>query len=176
MFKNTLVPFALAVAFASGCSSIPTGDIEIKTEAAPKANFSGYKTYGWLGAATIVNDPAGQWKPQGFDADAEIKFLVDRELRARGMSESSDKPDLVIAFALGVDMANLELKTKPDTELEVLSNVPRGGFLVVMVDSASGFAIWAGVAQGHVMKEVDPEMAKGRLDYAVSKMINKMPK
>ncbi|MCK5721591.1 MAG: hypothetical protein KAI84_03575, partial [Gammaproteobacteria bacterium] len=53
--------------FLSGCTPIPTDDIKIVTEADPKANFSGYKTYAWLGAAAVLLDPEGKWKPAEFD-------------------------------------------------------------------------------------------------------------
>jgi pyruvate/2-oxoacid:ferredoxin oxidoreductase alpha subunit len=60
----------------AGCATVPTRDIKVDAQADPKANFSGYKTYDWLGAAAIVNDAYGRWEPSQFDADAEIVFLT----------------------------------------------------------------------------------------------------
>jgi hypothetical protein len=170
-----VLPLALAMTFATACSSIPTSDIQIQTEAAPKANFSGYKSYAWLGAATLVSDAAGQWKAPGFDLDNEVKHLIDRELRARGMSESRSQPDLVVAFALGVDMDSLKLKMNPETKLDVLANVPTGGLMTVMVDASTGFVIWAGVAGAEITPGIDAKTAKGRLDYAVTQMLKELP-
>jgi len=176
MNKLVALTFALALTFVTACSSIPTKDIEIQTEAAPKANFSGYTSYTWLGAATLIADAAGQWEAPDFDADSEVKFLIDRELRARGMSQDSANPDVVVAFALGVNMDALELKTDPDSELDVMTNVPKGGLVMFMIDADTGMVIWAGVAGAEVTPGLDAKTAKGRLDYAVTEMLSELPK
>jgi uncharacterized protein YceK len=176
MNRNCVLIFASVVMLLSGCASIPTKDIEVDAQADPKANFSGYKTYTWLGAAAIINDPHGQWEPPAFDSDAEIKYLIDRELRKRGMSQSSADPDLIVAFAAGIDMDALELKVEPKTRIASLENVPRGGLVIALVDSKSGFVIWLGVATADVQMNLDSTMVKARLDYAVTELFMKLPK
>jgi uncharacterized protein YceK len=175
MGKNLLILLAGVILF-SGCASIPTKDIRTDAQASLKTNFSGYKTYAWLGAAAILNDPYGQWKTPSFNATLEVKYLIDRELRKRGMSENSINPDLVVAFAGGVDMASLKLKVDPESKMTVLSNVPQAGLLVVLVDRASGYVNWAAVATGELQKNPSMKTAKGRLDYAVTEMFKKLPK
>ena len=135
MKRNYLSVFIIALMLFVGCASVQTKDIQVDAQSDPKANFSGYKTYAWLGTAAIVNDPYGQWEPPQFDADAEIMFLIDRELRKRGMSENTADPDLVIAFAAGIDMETLGLKVDSETKMDVLENVPQGGLVVVLMDS-----------------------------------------
>ena len=175
MNRNYLLLFVSAM-LLSGCSSIPTKDIEIDAVADPKANFSGYKDYAWLGSAAIISDPYGQWEPPEFDADAEIKFLIDRELRKRGMSENSANPDLVVAFAAGIDMDALGLKMDPESKIKTLANVPSGGLLIALVDADSGTVIWVGVAVAELTEQPDVETVKGRLNYAVTKLFKKLPK
>ena len=160
----------------AGCASVHTKDITIDTQADPKANFSGYKTYAWLGAAAIVNDPYGKWEPPQFDADAEIKFLIDRQLRKRGMTENSMNPDLIVAFAAGIDMDALGVKTDPETKSEILENVPQGGLVVLLVDGQTGFAIWVGIATAELTENPDTDTIKARLDYAVTQMFKELPK
>ncbi len=160
----------------AGCASAPTKDIELEAAADPKANFSGYKSYAWLGAAAIINDPYGQWEPPDFDADAEIKYLIDRELRKRGLLQNSADPDLIVAFAAGINMAALELKVDPKTKINNLANVPRGVLLITLVDSESGFVIWMGVATADVQKQPDAKTVKARLDYTVTQLFKKLPK
>ncbi len=92
MNRNYLPVLIIALMLLAGCAPVPTKDIQVDVQSDPKANFSGYTTYTWLGAAEIVNDPYGQWEPPQFDADAEIMFLIDRELRKRGMSENTAGP------------------------------------------------------------------------------------
>ena len=174
--KKIIIAILVTVWFVTGCTQVPTKDITIETEADPKADFSGYKTYAWLGSAAILHDEFGQWEPKDFDADAEIKFLLDRELRGRGMSENSSAPDLFVAFAAGIDMDALDLKTDPETKTDMLENVPKGALAVVLIDADSAFVIWAGVASGEVQQNADADMAKARLDYAVKQMIKKIPK
>jgi hypothetical protein len=166
----------LAVAALAGCTMVKTSDIEVQTEADPKCSFSGYKTYAWLGGAVILNDPEGQWEPPGFEADMEIKSLIDQQLRARGMSESTDAPDMIVGFAAGIDLAALELKTDSETELTILESHPRGGLLVILIDAETGFVVWAGAAEGDAAAQPDADTAKVRLAYAVKSMFNELPK
>jgi hypothetical protein len=164
------------ILLVGGCATVPTQDIKVDAQADPKANFSGYKTYGWLAAAAIVNDAYGRWEPPQFDADAEIAFLIDRELRQRGMSQSSVDPDMVVAFAAGIDMDALQLKVNPATDMRMVENVPQGGLVVALIDSDSGFVIWVGRATAEIQEDPDTMTVKARLDYAVSKMFKKLPK
>jgi hypothetical protein len=176
MSRHYLPIFIIVLMLLAGCASVPTKDIQVDTLSDPKANFSGYKTYAWLGTAAIVNDPRGQWEPPQFDADAEIMFLIDRELRKRGMSVNTANPDLVIAFAAGIDMDALGLKVDTKTKKDMLENVPQGGLVVVMTDSESGFVIWIGAATAELQESPDTQTVKARLDHAVTQMFNEFPK
>ena len=102
--KKRLLTLIGALLLVAGCASV-TKDIKVETDVDPKANLAGYTSYTWLGSAAILYDPEGKWEPPEFDADTEIKFLIDRELRAHGLSESMSNPDLIVAFAAGIDMA-----------------------------------------------------------------------
>ena len=168
----------LAVAFLiTGCAtdSKLTKDITVKAAADPKANFSGYKTYAWLGAAEILNDPNKLWEPPNFDADAEVKFLIDSQLRDRGLTKVTENPDMVVAFTIGIDMEALEIKMNPETKIETLTNVPEGALMVILVDAETGYAIWAGSANGEIDKYRSTDDVKARLKNAVSRMFNLMP-
>lgn len=161
--------FLLVLLLAAGCSTM-TKDIEVTTETDPKANLSAYKTYAWLGSAQVVNDPDGQWEPPQFDADAELRFLINRELRKHGLSEVESNPDLVIAFAAGIDMQALEFMKDPDTKMQSLSNIPKGALVVIVVDPKTRTPVWAGRAKGNVQEQPTTETVKKRLDYAVVTM------
>jgi len=159
----------------SACATIPTKDISITTDADQQATFSGYKSYGWLATAGIMSDPEGKWEPPGFDADAEITFLIDRELRKRGMTETSMKPDVFVAYVIGVDMEALKLKENTETKIATLENVPGGALLLVLIDSQSTNAVWAGLATAEMQQGMDMEMRKKRLDYVITNMLMKLP-
>ena len=87
MYRNFALLFVILFMLSTGCTTTPTKDIKVDAQADPNANFGSYKTYAWFGAAAIVNDPYGQWEPPAFDADAEIKHLIDRELLSAGLTE-----------------------------------------------------------------------------------------
>ena len=176
LMKKHLLAIATLLVFLSGCASTNvTKDIMVKTDVDSKANLSGYKSYTWLGAAAIVFDEQGQWEAPQFNVGTEIKFLVDRELRAHGMSEDSVNPDLVIAYAVGIDMDSMEIKTDPEKDLEVLKNIPQGALTVILVDAQTGLAVWAGVARAELQDNPTIETSKKRLDFAVSEMFSKLP-
>lgn len=173
MNKRVLSVFLLTM-FIIGCTTFPRDDIEVAVDADPKANFSGYKTYAWLGSVGIVNDPQGKWEPPQFDADAEIVFQIDQALRKQGATEVDSNPDLLVAYALGLDMAALQVKQNPQTELKSLENVPQTGLVVLLIDPDTGFVIWAGVATAE-FKNLAPEVAKQRVQYAVQEMFKHYP-
>ena len=159
----------------SACTSQLTKDIQVESDIDPKVNFSGYNSYMWAGYAAVLSDPDKLWIAPGFDANAEIKFLIDRELRARNMTETSQNPDVIIGYALGVDMANIEYKQSPDQSFKTLEAVPKGALILLMNDAKTGLVVWASTATAEIQGQAD-ENAKKRLKYAVKTMLETFPK
>jgi hypothetical protein len=174
--KLSVIGLLVVALGVGGCATVDTKDIEINTEADPKANFAGYKSYTWLGTAAILFDDAGKWEPPNFDADSQVEFLINRELRKRGMSEDSVSPDMLVAYAAGIDMDSLRAKVDPESNIVSLQNVPEGALLLILIDAETGVAIWAGLATAEVKDNPDSETVKGRLDYAVTSMLAKLSK
>lgn len=173
--KKIILAIMVMAWMVTGCSTFPKDDIKVESEVSPKANISGYKTYTWLAAIGILEDAEGHWEPPKFDADAEIEFRINEALRKHGMTQSSNDPDLYVAYALGVDMDALDLKTDPETKLESLENVPKTGLVVMLIDAETGFVNWVSVATGD-MKNLDQETQKKRLEYTVNTMFKDLPK
>jgi hypothetical protein len=159
-----------------GCATTPVSDIEVNAEVSPDYTPSEYKTYAWLATAEIINDPEGNWEPRQFDADVEIKRLINREMRARGIAEVAAFPNVFIAFAAGVDMDRLELREDPAKKIDVLQNAPRGALVVMLIDGATGNPVWAAAAVGDVDSKRTVEESKARLDYVVRQMFRKLPR
>jgi len=174
--KKHLLALSALLLLLSGCASSVTKDIFVEADADPTISFTGYTSYTWLGSAAIVFDPEGRWEPPQFDADTEIKFQIDRELRERGMVEDSVNPGLIVAFAAGIDMSSMEIDIDPRSNLTTLENVPLGALTVILVDARTGLAIWAGVATAEIQENPSQETIKKRLEYAVSSMFKKLPK
>lgn len=156
-------------------SSSSNSDITFKTDIDPKANFKGYKSYTWMGAASIMNDPSNQWKAPGFNANAEIKLLIDNELRAKNMSETSQKPDVLVGYALGINMTNIEFKENKDKSFKSLEEAPKGALVILMVDAETGVVIWASSAKADIQGNTG-DAAKSRLAFAVKSMLGSLPK
>ena len=173
--KNIILSILVLFGFIAGCASVPKDDIKTQTEADPKVNFSSYKTYAWLGSIAVLNDSQGVWKTPQFDVDSELVFLINEALRKRGMSESNDNPDMLVAYAAGADMDALKVKENPDTKISTLENVPQTGLIVVLIDPQTEVVTWAGVATGEI-KNLEAEIAKKRLAYVIDSMFKKLPK
>jgi Domain of unknown function (DUF4136) len=174
MSKNYFILIFLI--FTAGCASVPTNDIAIETKTAKFVKFSNFKTYTWLWSATVINDSKGQWAPPAFDVDAEIKFLLNREMRSRGLTENTGAPDLVVAFAAGVNLDELGLNFPPDITIDIPVNTQHGRLVIVLIKKSSDQVIWVGVADAGLQDNADVNIAKARLDYAVTQMLKKLPK
>ncbi len=159
----------LSALLIASCVTL-TNDIEVKTQASPNADFSAYKTYAWAGSAQIVFDPIGQWEQPTLDTDEEVKFNINRELRSRGLFEVTSDPDLLVAFAAGIDMTTLELKEDPKAQKPVLTNTPKAALVVALIDASTGYTVWLGYAEGRVQKQQSIENIQKRIDYAIRKM------
>ena len=106
--------------------------------------------------------------------DAEIQFLVDRELRKKGYTEVAAGPEMLAIYAVGVDMKSLNVVVDADN-VQRFEQVPKGGVVVVLADAESRRVIWVGAAVAELLEEPDRELAKQRLDYAITKMFKSFP-
>lgn len=177
--KTLITSFALALLLTlNACSMMGTqdsnSDITFETDIDPKANFKGYKSYTWMGAASIMNDPDNDWKAPGFDANAEIKLLIDNGLRDKGMSETNQKTDVLVGYALGINMSNIEYKENKETSFKSLEAAPKGALVILMVDAETGVVIWASSAKADI-KGNTGDAAKKRLAFAVKSMLGSLP-
>jgi hypothetical protein len=165
----------LAVTAIAGCSSA-TKDIKVDAVADGSVDFSKYRTYEWVAAAAVLNDPNSQWKAPDFDVMSEVQSLVDDALQKRGMTEVSDDPDMLVAFGIGADMDALGVKEDPNTKTQMIENVPQGALVLFVADGETGYVSWVGEATGDVQENIDEKTIKKRLDYAISQLIKKLPK
>lgn len=173
LIRLTCIAFILSL---NACTTAPTQDIQVDAEADPKASFSGFKTYAWLAAAQIMFDPEGQWEPRNVDIDAEVQSMIFNELRMRGMTEASSNPDMLVAYAAGVDMTTLDLKENPETKQKLLENIPKAALIVALIDADTGYVVWIGEAVGEVQQQADAATVRARIDYAIKEMFRLLPK
>jgi hypothetical protein len=175
MKKYHLVFLSAMLLLLSGCASV-TSDIRVGAELAPGATIANnYKTYDWLGSFSLLNDPNNTWQPPDVNIAGDIKFLIDRELRKKGIQRANDTPDLIVTFLVGVDMENQILKLDPDTKIELKKKIPKAALVVALMEVDSGDIVWLGVADAEIQKGVTAEVMRQRLDYAVREMFKLLP-
>ena len=147
-----------------------TNDIVVKVDSNPDIDYKQYKTYAWAGSAEIIFDPIGQWEQPTLDTDEEVKFVINREMRAHGFNQVEHDPDIYVAFAAGVDMEALDLKEDPESKKKVLTKVPKAALVVALIDANTGYTVWLGHAQGEVQKQQSIENIRARIDYAITQI------
>ena len=175
MKKYHLVFLSAMLLLLSGCASV-TSDIRVGAEPAPGVTIANnYKTYDWLGSFSLLNDPNNTWQPPDVNIAGDIKFLIDRELRKKGIQRANDTPDLTVTFLVGVDMENQILKLDPDTKIELKKKIPKAALVVALMEVDSGDIVWLGVADAEIQKGVTAEVMRQRLDYAVREMFKLLP-
>lgn len=153
----------------SSCATL-TSDINVETHVDPAVNFDNYKSYAWVGSSKVVFDPIGQWKQPTLDTEEEVKSNINRELHDKGLIEVHNDPDLLVAFAAGIDMTYLELIEDPEAEEKVLTNVPKSALVVALIDADTGYTVWLGFAVGDVQQQQTIENIRARIEYAVSEI------
>lgn len=159
----------------AGCASALTKDIQAQAANDPKVQLAGLESYAWLGAAGVVNDPGGLWAPRDYDVGAELKLLVDKELRAKGFQESAE-PDFVVAMIVVADVKQLEeIKLNRAQDMADFVVVGEGGILLEFVDPKTQKTIWAAAAAGETRSDYTNEQSKKRLAYAVKQMFKLLP-
>ena len=175
MKKYHLVFLSAMLLLLSGCASV-TSDIRVGAEPAPGVTIANnYKTYDWLGSFSLLNDPNNTWQPPDVNIAGDIKFLIDRELRKKGIQRANDTPDLTVTFLVGVDMENQILKLDPDTKIELKKKIPKAALVVALMEVDSGDIVWLGVADAEIQEGVTAEVMRQRLDYAVREMFKLLP-
>ena len=159
----------------AGCTQYAK-DIRVKTEVGVNADLSAYKSYAWLDTISTLNDPGGKWQPPGVDIAADIKLLIDRELRKRGLQLNTRNPDILVSFQLGANMQALKLIKSSKSKQDVLINVPDATLMVVLIDAASRNIIWISKAEAEIQQDRDAELVRKRIDYTITEMFKALNK
>jgi len=171
LFKKTLfsITLLIIISVVSSCATL-TDDIEVDTQADPEVNYNNYKTYAWAGSAQIVFDPIGQWEQPTLDTDEEVRFAINQELRAHGINQVKNDPDLLVVFAAGIDTTVLELKEDPNKDNKILINTPKAALVIALIDADTGYTIWLGHAVGDAQKQQSMDNIRTRIHYAINKI------
>ena len=81
--------------------------MQIRTDRDPKADFSAFQTFAWIGPGPLARAKEGSGKPGVVSAldDQRIRGAVNRVLETRGyrLVDAPAKADLVVAYSVGAE-------------------------------------------------------------------------
>jgi len=175
--KTKIISILFLLFITSGCATL-TSDIEIEARTDPMVELIDYKTYVWIEPEHTMYDPEGKWEAQSVDINAEVKWLIDRELRSMNMIEVRDdkvEPDMYVTFTIRADLSNFELQTQPYFLRNKEEYSPKGEISIVLVDGVTGFIAWVGKATANVTIQPKAKHLRKRLDYTVYKLFELYP-
>ncbi len=151
---SVLTAVLLALVGLAGCTTAMKG-MNVTYSFEPRANFAEFKTYQWAGSRqTYRQDPL---------LDANVRFLADRQLEAKGLTLKADKADLLVWTGNELDSTAYIYGYGYGNELRVLTlNISRAD---------NNQLIWRGLATGSIRTDA----ASGDLKNAVEGMLANFP-
>lgn len=175
-----LLSVALFAMLLGACASKPT----IRSNVDPAANFSGYRTFGFL------DEVSGRKEAYDSLTSQYLKSAVTREMQARGL-HSADAPDVLV---------NIHVQTKDKIRVNqtptgysggyygyrgsaygwgtgvstTVDNYTEGTLNVDVVDRATRKLVWEGIAVGRISDKAlnNPQPA---IDSVVKQVFERYP-
>lgn len=164
------------LAVASGCATSTLYDgIQISAVADPKVDLKSVRTYEWAIGASIMRDTTASWQAPNFDVNDEFGFLIEKELRDKGLRPVNKDPDVYVAFLIvaNVEQAKLVRDKAGDLNLE---NDSAGALVVELMDPASLEPVWRGAVVAPVRDDITDDQRRDRFAYAVHQVLAKLPR
>ncbi|MCL1634737.1 DUF4136 domain-containing protein [Luteimonas sp. SX5] len=169
-----LLVLFLAAGLSSGCATTSGPSADIRTEVAPDAVFSAYKTYSWL------TQPEGA-TPEGSQF---IVGAIDAQLQQRGWRKTADGDIAVRVQVATANKQTLESVYSPGGggrgpmagmgTMTTRAVAYREGTLVVdLFDLSAKRAVWRGTATGVLPPSQD--QVKGVVDSVIKDMFARIP-
>ncbi len=184
--RSALVLVACVAALVvAGCATAP----RIRSQTAPGANVTAYKTYSYF--EKLGTDTG----PYASIVSRQLKDATNREMLARGYVESATNPDLLVNFHVETK-EKLEGRSTPSMSLGFgrgwgrwrssygwgvgisdvhISSTTEGTLTIDIVDRARNELQWSGSAVGRLSEKIlaDPQPA---IDATVPLIFAKFPK
>ena len=145
-FTASVAALATALLF-SGCSTPIVGQPDVRYSYDPTYSFQQANSYGWADAGS----------PYGRDPllEANVRFLADRLLQAKGLTPKPDAPALRISVRYDTNGYSQDLRSLSLNVARADNNSP----------------VWRGVTTGSIR----PDATSGDLSAAVEAMLANFP-
>ena len=161
------------LAIASLAVVVPSARSQkITVEFDQAANFGNYKTFAIRNGTLNSRSPAlnSELVRKRIEAD------IEHDLRSRGLSEVSGRPDLNVVYHFG-SARKTELETYPAGWRGWGTRVVRvpyaeGTLVIDLRDTSTHSLVWRGIA---TEEKNDPNKIQGKLDDMVKKAVEKYP-
>lgn len=153
------------------------GCVTVRSATSPSANLAHYRTFAWYVSPTpTVQQTAFERSPAG----ELVRERIARDLHARGIRESPDRPDFFVAYHTRLqqrlDVNDWGYPTvfwgAPPGPVTV-DEYTQGTLVVDFIDPTTGQVFWRGTATAVVDQPENPNMQK--LATAVDRVMKKYP-
>ncbi len=171
MYKK-MVPFiiTLGLILFSGCGS-KMDEVNIKTYTDKKSNLEGYETYSWLTTTSLVVDEKNAFHKRDYNVQDFIQSKINKELLDYDKIESTDNPDFLVSYIVGIDMGAIKEKVNDDGK-KYLDSIPEAGIAIVMIDPSNKRVIYAATAEAQLNESLSDEESKERIVDAIEDMLD----
>jgi len=168
-----------AVLVLGGCSSV-----SVTTDHDPDCNFAALKTYEWLSSTKDALSANAQTNMfQNSMIEKRFQNAVVEQLKAKGITEDTTKPDFVIMYYAGtqnkVNVTNYgygygRWGGYGGGGVDV-QQYTEGTIILDFYDAKTKQLVWRGTASGALASKPSPEEATEKLNGVVAKMLADYP-
>jgi hypothetical protein len=183
--------FAAVLLAVAACTPLPKTGYDFDRS----ANFSGYKSYGWVPGE---QEKTGDRRADSSAVDMRIRLAVGTQLRLKGYQTISEgTPDFYVAYHVGLKdnsptsssqyysdgMAGQAFMHSADTRplnsqtpsFNGTSSLLTGTLLIDIIDAESRKLVWRGTAAGDVDPGLTSEERDERMRAIVRKLLSHFP-
>ena len=184
MRSLAIVLIVVIAVFAMSCAP----SVSVKQDYDKEANFASLKTYDWLAVPTTAVGSVKAAVERNTLLDKRVKTSVGEQLAAKGYSQNSDNPDVVVTYHVGVDdkvnvtdwgygyagYGRYYGGWGPGGGVDVYQ-YKEGTLLIDIIDAKSKQLIWRGAGTGTVDPDAPTEKREQRLNNAIAKIMANYP-
>lgn len=171
--SKSIILIISSVLFLSACAQT-TKDITTHTHKHKSYNYKD-KTFQFLKVKTQVNDPDNKLQASGFEFESYIKKTIYEELKKLGLKQSSSQADITVSYGIDVNMAARKFNLFGNAEEGFLTNKPKSALTIIITNKKSHEVLWEAWTNAQY-KQRETEVAKKRIEYAISELFKEFPK
>jgi hypothetical protein len=144
---------------------------DVKYNYDPSVNFANYHTYQWVSLPTAHPDQL---------VDRQIKADIDGQLAAKGFTQTTEKPDLQLAYQIAVDQERQWNAWGGGVRFGGMgqatsSTINIGTLGIDFFDPATKNLIWRGLGTKSIDPSGNPQKNMTRMQKAIAKILKSFP-